>query len=72
MLVIQAGYSRDFIEDGGGSNGTAQYRICSNIILKPPILFNNNKENISTREDAGILVNRLTEILGKRSRYYLS
>ena len=60
-----SGVFKGFHRGWGGSNGTAQYRICSNIILKPPILFNNNKENISTREDAGILVNRLTEILGK-------
>ena len=60
-----SGVFKGFHRGWGGSNGTAQYRICSNIILKPPILFDNNKENISTREDAGILVNRLTEILEK-------
>ncbi|MBE28450.1 DNA methyltransferase, partial [bacterium] len=60
-----SGVFKGFHRGWGGSNGTAQYRICSNIILKPPILFDNNKENICTREDAGILVNRLTEILEK-------
>lgn len=34
------------------------------MILKPPILFDNNQTNISMRQDAGVLVNHLTEILG--------
>ena len=33
--------------------------------MKPPILYNNDQDNISIREDAGVLVNRLTGILGK-------
>ena len=60
-----SGVFKGFHRGWGGSNGTAQYRICSDISLKPPILFNNNQDNISIREDAGVLVNRLTEILGK-------
>jgi adenine-specific DNA-methyltransferase len=60
-----SGVFKGFHRGWGGSNGTAQYRICSDISLKPPILFNNDKNNISIREDAGVLVNRLTEILGK-------
>ncbi len=60
-----SGVFKGFHRGWGGSNGTAKYRICSDIILRPPILYNNFKENISTRQDAGVLVNRLTEILGK-------
>ena len=60
-----SGVFKGFHRGWGGSNGTAQYRICSDISLKPPILFNNDQDNISIREDAGVLVNRLTEILGK-------
>ena len=47
-----SGLFKGFHRGWGGSNGTAQYRICSDIILRPPLLFNNGKENISTREDA--------------------
>ena len=60
-----SGVFKGFHRGWGGSNGTAKYRICSDISLKPPILFNNDRDNISIREDAGVLVNRLTEILGK-------
>ena len=60
-----SGVFKGFHRGWGGSNGTAQYRICSDISLKPPILYNNDQDNISIREDAGVLVNRLTEILGK-------
>ena len=59
-----SGLFKGFHRGWGGSNGTAQYRICSDIILRPPLLFNNGKENISTREDAGILVKKLSGILG--------
>lgn len=59
-----SGLFKGFHRGWGGSNGTAQYRICSDIILRPPLLFNNEKENISTREDAGILVKKLPRILG--------
>ena len=59
-----SGLFKGFHRGWGGSNGTAQYRICSDIILRPPLLFNNEKENISTREDAGILVKKLPGILG--------
>ena len=59
-----SGLFKGFHRGWGGSNGTAQYRICSDIILRPPLLFNNGKENISTREDAGILVKKLPVILG--------
>tara|TARA_B100001778_G_scaffold634_1_gene614 strand:- start:344 stop:1582 length:1239 start_codon:yes stop_codon:yes gene_type:complete len=59
-----SGLFKGFHRGWGGSNGTAQYRICSDIILRPPLLFNNGKENISTREDAGILVKKLPGILG--------
>ncbi len=60
-----SGVFKGFHRGWGGSNGTAKYRICSDISLKPPILFNNDRDNISIREDAGVLVNRLTEILGE-------
>jgi len=59
-----SGLFKGFHRGWGGSNGTAQYRICSDIILRPPLLFNNEKENVSTREDAGILVKKLPGILG--------
>ena len=59
-----SGLFKGFHRGWGGCNGTAQYRNCSDIILRPPLLFNNGKENISTREDAGILVKKLPVILG--------
>ena len=60
-----SGVFKGFHRGWGGRNGTAQYRICSDIILKPPILYNNDKDNISMREDAGSLVCKLTEVLGE-------
>ena len=60
-----SGVFKGFHRGWGGRNGTAQYRICSDIILKPPILHNNDKDNISMREDAGSLVCKLTEVLGE-------
>lgn len=59
-----SGVFKGFHRGWGGSNGTAQYRICSDIVLKPSILLNNGKKNISTRQDAGKLVHDLTDILG--------
>ena len=59
-----SGVFKGFHRGWGGSNGTAQYRICSDIELRPAIVFDNGKKNISTREDAGKLVHELTTILG--------
>ena len=59
-----SGVFKGFHRGWGGSNGTAQYRICSDIELRPAIVFDNGKKNISTREDAGKLVHKLTTILG--------
>ncbi len=59
-----SGVFKGFHKGWGGSNGTAQYRICSDIELRPAIVFDNGKKNISTREDAGKLVHELTTILG--------
>ena len=58
-----SGVFKGFHRGWGGSNGTAQYRICSDIVLKPSIIFNNKKKNLSTRQDAGKLVHNLTDIL---------
>ena len=60
-----SGVFKGFHRGWGGSNGTAQYRICSDIELRPAILFDNGEKNISTREDAGKLVLELTNILGE-------
>ena len=60
-----SGVFKGFHRGWGGSNGTAQYRICSDIELRPAIIFDNGKNNISTREDAGKLVLELTNILGE-------
>jgi adenine-specific DNA-methyltransferase len=60
-----SGVFKGFHRGWGGSNGTAQYRICSDIELRPAIVFDNGKKNISTREDAGQLVHDLTTILGE-------
>lgn len=60
-----SGVFKGFHRGWGGSNGTAQYRICSDIELRPAILFDNGEKNISTREDAGKLVFELTNILGE-------
>ena len=59
-----SGVFKGFHRGWGGSNGTAQYRICSDIDLKPAIIFDNGKKNISTRKDAGKLIHELTDILG--------
>ena len=58
-----SGVFKGFHRGWGGSNGTAQYRICSDIALRPPIILNNGKKNLSTRQDAGKLVHNLTDIL---------
>ena len=59
-----SGVFKGFHRGWGGSNGTAQYRICSDIVLKPSVTYNNGQKNISTRQDAGELVHDLKEILG--------
>jgi len=60
-----SGVFKGFHRGWGGSNGTALYRICSDIEVRPPIVFDNGKENIVTRQDAGKLVHNLTDILGE-------
>ena len=59
-----SGVFKGFHKGWGGSNGTAQYRICSDIKLRPAIIYDNGQENISSRQDAGLLVNDLSELLG--------
>ena len=59
-----SGVFKGFHKGWGGSNGTAQYRICSDIKLRPAIIYDNGQENISSREDAGLLVDNLSELLG--------
>jgi len=60
-----SGVFKGFHRGWGGRKGTAQYRICSDIELRPAIIINNGKKNISTREDAGKLVHNLTARLGE-------
>ena len=59
-----SGVFKGFHKGWGGSNGTAQYRICSDIKLRPAIIYDNGQDNISSREDAGLLVDNLSELLG--------
>lgn len=59
-----SGVFKGFHRGWGGSNGTAVYRICSDIVLKPSPLCDNGKKNLSTRQDAGKLVHNLTDLLG--------
>ena len=59
-----SGVFKGFHKGWGGSNGTAQYRICSDIKLRPAIIYDNGQENISSRQDAGLLVDDLSELLG--------
>ena len=59
-----SGVFKGFHRGWGGSNGTAQYRICSDIVLKPSPLYDNGEKNLSTRQDAGKLVHNLADILG--------
>ena len=59
-----SGVFKGFHKGWGGSNGTAQYRICSDIKLRPAIIYDNGHDNISSREDAGLLVDNLSELLG--------
>ena len=59
-----SGVFKGFHKGWGGSNGTAQYRICSDIKLRPAIIYDNGQENISSRQDAGLLVDNLSELLG--------
>ena len=60
-----SGVFKGFHRGWGGSNGTAQYRICSDIELRPALTFDNGKKNFSIRQDAGKLVLELTNILGE-------
>ena len=59
-----SGVFKGFHKGWGGSNGTAQYRICSDIKLRPAIIYDNGQKNISSRQDAGLLVDDLSELLG--------
>ena len=59
-----SGVFKGFHRGWGGSNSTAVYRICSDIVLNPAIIFDNGQRNLSTRQDAGKLVLQLTDILG--------
>jgi len=59
-----SGVFKGFHRGWGGSNGTALNRICSDFELKKPILYDNRKDNVVTREDAGKLAGNLSKILG--------
>jgi|GEM_PF-32819 len=59
-----SGVFKGFHRGWGGSNGTALYRIGSDFELKKPIIYDNGKDNVVTREDAGKLVGNLSKILG--------
>ena len=61
-----SGVFKGFHRGWGGSRGAALHRICSDFELVPPVVHDNKKENITTREDAGVLVSNLTKILGER------
>ena len=59
-----SGVFKGFHRGWGGSNGTALYRIGSDFELKKPITYDNRRENLVTRQDAGELAGNLSEILG--------
>ena len=47
-----SGLFKGFHAGWGGSNGTARYRICSDLMLEPAALFDNGQANEVTRLDA--------------------
>ena len=56
-----SGVFKGFHNGWGGKTGTALYRILSDIKLIPPVLFNNNKENMVYQLDAQSLAEKLSE-----------
>ena len=54
-----SGVFKGFHRGWGGANGTALYRILSDIQLSPPVFMDNASENEVLREDANELVRRV-------------
>ena len=61
-----SGVFKGFHNGWGGKNGTALYRILSDIRLRPPIVYDNSALNVAAREDAQSLAPRLRDIVGNR------
>ena len=65
-LVFQAAYCsntsgvfKGFHNGWGGATKTAWYRIRSYLSLKPPVFFDNGRENLVFREDAASIADRI-------------
>lgn len=54
-----SGVFKGFHRGWGGANGTALYRILSDIRLEPPVFLDNGADNRVLREDANTLVKRV-------------
>jgi adenine-specific DNA-methyltransferase len=61
-----SGVFKGFHHGWGGKTSTALYRILSRLTLRPPVLFDNGQDNLSTREDVQQLAGRLPDIVGER------
>ena len=59
-----SGVFKGFHHGWGGKTGTALYRILSTLVLKPPVTFDNERENLPLREDAQGLAGNLKAVLG--------
>ena len=54
-----SGVFKGFHRGWGGATKTALYRICSEITLRPPVLWDNGQENRATQQDAQVLAETL-------------
>lgn len=61
-----SGVFKGFHRGWGGTNGTALYRILSDIRMRPPIVYDNGATNVAFREDAQSLASRLADAVGGR------
>ena len=60
-----SGVFKGFHRGWGGANGTALYRILSDIHLEPAITFDNGMSNWATRQDAHTVAPRIKDIAGR-------
>lgn len=61
-----SGVFKGFHEGWGGQTRTALYRIRSTLRIRPPLVFDNQRENCTWREDAQSLAGDLSGRLGRR------
>ncbi|MFZ5833549.1 MAG: DNA adenine methylase [Planctomycetota bacterium] len=61
-----SGVFKGFHHGWGGKTRTALYRILAPLVLRPPVLYGNGRQNLALREDAHQLAGRLRGALGNR------